>query len=146
MTVRDLYSAGIETQGTVVYCYYNYEEECRAEIAKEEATDLEIKYLYCEDGKLYIEVEKECLMNHFKVEWSYINSDGELVYESDVFTAFEACQAVRDVRADYCDAKDLRIEGVWRESAESWDIVEPYLWETYSHEEVMQMFSGDDEN
>lgn len=85
-------------------------------------------------------------MNHFKVEWSYINSGGELVYESDVFTVFKACQAVREVRDNYYDAKDLRIEGVWRESAESWDIVEPYLWETYTHEEVMEMFSEEDEN
>lgn len=59
MTLRDLYSAGIEIQGPVVYCYYDHEHECRVEIAKEEAVDLEIKYLYCEDGKLYVEVEKE---------------------------------------------------------------------------------------
>ena len=68
-------------------------------------------------------------MSCFKVEWSYINSDGKLVRESDVFTAFEACKAVQEVRGIYHDVSDLRIEGVWRESAESWDIVEPYLCE-----------------
>ena len=75
-------------------------------------------------------------MNHFKVEWSYTNSDGKLVRMLDVFATFEASQAVREVRCDYHDVTDLRIEGVWRESAESWDIVEPYLWEAYSHTEA----------
>lgn len=68
-------------------------------------------------------------MSCFKVEWSYIDSDCKFVRVSDVFTAFEACKAVQEVRDIYQDVSDLRIEGVWRESAESWDIVEPYLWE-----------------
>ena len=68
-------------------------------------------------------------MNCFKVEWSYTNSDGKFVRESEVFAVFEATQAIRKIRCDYYDVANLHIEGVWRESAESWDIVEPYLWE-----------------
>ena len=68
-------------------------------------------------------------MSCFKVEWSYTDSDGKLVRMSDVFAVFTTGEAVRKVRNDYKDVQDLRIEGVWRESAESWDIVEPYLWE-----------------
>lgn len=68
-------------------------------------------------------------MSYFKAEWSYVNSDGILVRMSDVFAACEASQAVRKVRCNYCDVANLRIEGVWRESAESWDIVSRYLWE-----------------
>lgn len=58
MTVRDLCSAGIEIQGNPIYCYYDDAAEQRANITEEEAADLEIKYIYCENNTLYIEVEK----------------------------------------------------------------------------------------
>jgi hypothetical protein len=57
MTIRDMQNAGIEIQGSVNYCYYDYEAEHRVVITPEEAADREIKYIYCEDEKLYIEVE-----------------------------------------------------------------------------------------
>lgn len=58
MTVRDLCSAGIEIQGNPIYCYYNEDAEQRVNITREEASDLEVKYIYCENNSLYIEVEK----------------------------------------------------------------------------------------
>ena len=59
MTVRDLCSSGVEIQGAPVFCYYDYEHECRVNIVAEEAADLNVKYIYCENDTLYIEVEKE---------------------------------------------------------------------------------------
>lgn len=57
MTIRDMQNDGIEIQSKVIYCYYDYEAEKRVEISVEEAADREIKYLYCENNQLYIEVE-----------------------------------------------------------------------------------------
>lgn len=59
MTIRDIQNDNIEIQGSVNYCYYDYEAEHRVFITRKEAADREIKYLYCEDGQLYIEVAAE---------------------------------------------------------------------------------------
>ena len=58
MTIRDLILNCIEIQGERHYCYYDYKKECRIETSEKEAMDDDIKYIYCEDGELYIEVEK----------------------------------------------------------------------------------------
>lgn len=59
MTIRDLILNCVEIQGECHYCYYDHENERRIEISVEEAMDYDMKYIYCEDGELYIEVEKE---------------------------------------------------------------------------------------
>ncbi len=58
MTVNKMIN-NIEVQGECHYCYYDYNKECRVEITRKKALKYEIKYLYCEDGELYIEVDKE---------------------------------------------------------------------------------------
>lgn len=59
MTIRDLILNCVEIQGKCHYCYYDNENERRIEISAEEAMDYDMKYIYCEDGELYIEVDKE---------------------------------------------------------------------------------------
>jgi len=57
MTYRDLCTDCIEIQSEIVFCFYDYTKEERTIITAEQAADLEIKYLYCENDALYIEVE-----------------------------------------------------------------------------------------
>lgn len=59
MTLRDMLDNCIEIQSKCHYCYYDHDAEERVEISAADAMDLDIKYIYCEDGDLYIEVEKE---------------------------------------------------------------------------------------
>ena len=49
----------IEVQGVKHYCYYDYNKEERIEITYKQAYDKEVKYLYCEDNEIYIEVDME---------------------------------------------------------------------------------------
>lgn len=58
MTVRDLILDCVEVQDGCHYCYYDYEKSCRIEITEKEAKSCDIRCIYCEDGELYIEVEK----------------------------------------------------------------------------------------
>jgi hypothetical protein len=48
-----------EVQCSVRYCWYDYDASERIEIAEAEARGLEVKYLYIEDGELWIEVDRE---------------------------------------------------------------------------------------
>lgn len=59
MTTTELFSAGIEIQCEIVYCYYDYDAEKRKEITYDEAKEKGIRYIYCEDSKIFIEVDKE---------------------------------------------------------------------------------------
>lgn len=47
----------VELQCAVHFCYYDYEANERIEIGKFEALAYEVKYMYCEDDELWIEVE-----------------------------------------------------------------------------------------
>ena len=49
----------IEIQSDVHFVYYDYEKCERYEISKEEASGKEIRYLYVDDGELYVEVDME---------------------------------------------------------------------------------------
>ena len=49
----------VEIQVAIHYCYYDFDSEERIEITHKEACDKEIKYLYCEDNEIYIEVNME---------------------------------------------------------------------------------------
>lgn len=49
----------IEVQSEYRVVYYDEEKNERVEISDEEAGDKEIKYVYCENNILYIEVEVE---------------------------------------------------------------------------------------
>lgn len=56
MTVSDLFGQ-VYMQGEIKVVYFE-ENGCeRIEIELERAEDLEIEYMYCDDGILYIEVE-----------------------------------------------------------------------------------------
>ena len=59
MTITELFNAGIEIQCEIVYCYYDYNAEKRKEITYTEAKEKDIRYIYCEDNKIFIEIEKE---------------------------------------------------------------------------------------
>lgn len=48
-----------EVQCSVHYCWYDYDSFERIEIGEAEARGLEVKYLYIEDGELWIEVDRE---------------------------------------------------------------------------------------
>ena len=58
MLTKELY-CNVDIQSTIRYCYYDYDKEERIIITKEKAWEREIKYLYCEDDVLYIEVDME---------------------------------------------------------------------------------------
>ncbi len=49
----------VEVQGEVKYCYYDEQKERRVIISRKAAEDLEIAYLYVENGELFIEVTRE---------------------------------------------------------------------------------------
>ncbi len=49
----------IELQSEYKVVYYDYENEDRIEVCAEHYTDKEIKYLYVDDGILYIEIDNE---------------------------------------------------------------------------------------
>ena len=48
-----------EVQCGVHFCWYDYDAFERIEIAEAEARGLEVKYLYIEEGELWIEVSRE---------------------------------------------------------------------------------------
>lgn len=60
MTYQDMKANCIEIQCQIVFCYYDYEKEKRVILTQAEAEDREIKYIYTEDGAIYIEVEERC--------------------------------------------------------------------------------------
>lgn len=61
MTIKDL-TNNIDIQNTIHYCYYDYDKSERIEITEEMANDKEIKYLYCDDNEIYIEIDMDDLM------------------------------------------------------------------------------------
>lgn len=48
-----------EVQCGVHFCWYDYDAFERIEISEAEARGMEVKYLYIEDGDLWIEVDPE---------------------------------------------------------------------------------------
>ncbi len=59
MKVQELFNQ-VELQSEIIYCYYDYENtEERIVIDKEKAKEFEIRYIYCENNKIYIEVDIE---------------------------------------------------------------------------------------
>ena len=59
MMVLDFIASGIEMQGEFVYCYYDYDKCERIILSPLAAADKRIKYIYCEKGTIYIEVDYE---------------------------------------------------------------------------------------
>ena len=49
----------IEVQSECKIVYYDYKKEERIEVDTENYTDREIKYLYVDDGILYIEIDND---------------------------------------------------------------------------------------
>ena len=48
-----------EVQCGVHFCWYDYDAFERIEISEAEARGMEVKYLYIEDGDLWIEVDRK---------------------------------------------------------------------------------------
>lgn len=65
-------------------------------------------------------------MNQYRIEYSYTNSAGQRKYETDTSTAWTAQEAVEDVRRWYGDLDDLRIEDVWIDRNNRWEITEAW--------------------
>ena len=59
MTVGKFLNCGVDIQVEVHYYYYDYDKDERIEITKKEASDKEMKYMYCENDEIVIEVEME---------------------------------------------------------------------------------------
>lgn len=66
---------------------------------------------------------------NFKVEYSYINTEGKRIFETDVIVAPMPSDAVRKLRIRYDACSQLRIEDVWKEGVDSWDHVHRDWWE-----------------
>lgn len=49
----------VEILSDMKIVYYDYDKEKRIEITEKRAKDKKIRYIYCEEDALYIEVEKE---------------------------------------------------------------------------------------
>ena len=60
-------------------------------------------------------------MNEYKIEYSYI-SDGKRVYEIDVSVNWTAQSAVDAVREYYSDLTDLKIERVYIDVRNRWEV------------------------
>ena len=58
MTLHSLL-LNIELQSEYKVVYYDYEKEERIEVLAEDYGDNEIKYLYVDDGIIYIEIDNE---------------------------------------------------------------------------------------
>lgn len=65
-------------------------------------------------------------MNQYKIAYSYITSTGQRKHEEDISTAWTAQEAVEDVRRWYGDLNDLRIEDVWIDRNNRWEITEAW--------------------
>ena len=59
MTIRDLYQDNVEIQSEIVYCYYDYDSYERKMITQDEAKEKDIRYIYCENSKIFIEIDYE---------------------------------------------------------------------------------------
>lgn len=57
MTVRDLFD-NVEVQSEVSIVYYDEDRNERIELQRKKALDKEIKFMYCENDVLFVEVEK----------------------------------------------------------------------------------------
>ena len=57
MTVREFLSKGIDIQCEIVFCYYNYNKDVRVICKFDQVADEEIRYIYVDEGRIYIEVE-----------------------------------------------------------------------------------------
>lgn len=67
-------------------------------------------------------------MNQYKVEWSYLDGSRR-IHQVDIFTACTERDAVGEVREEYQDLIDLRIEDVWKDGGDSWDHIDRDWWE-----------------
>lgn len=47
----------VEVQSEIKFCYYDYEKEERIELTKEKADFCDVRYMYVDDGILYVEVD-----------------------------------------------------------------------------------------
>ena len=59
MTYNDLVWNSIDVQSEVHFYYYDYTLDERFEIGMSKAANKEIRYIYCENNKLCIEVDFE---------------------------------------------------------------------------------------
>ena len=60
-------------------------------------------------------------MNTYKVEYSYLRENGKRVHEHDTCFASRAYDAAEDIRAEYSDLAELRIEHVWIDTGRAWE-------------------------
>lgn len=49
----------VEIQSEIRYCWYDYDNDVRIIVSEEWAMYHEIKYMYVDDGLLYVEVEND---------------------------------------------------------------------------------------
>ena len=61
-------------------------------------------------------------MNEYRIKYSYVSISGQRKYEVDTSTAWTAQEAVDDIRGWYDDLEDLRIEYVWVDCQNRWEI------------------------
>ena len=58
INVYDLVN-NVDVQVAIHFYYYDYDKDERIEITQKEAMDKEIKYMYCENNEICIEIESE---------------------------------------------------------------------------------------
>lgn len=58
ITVSDL-TNNVDVQVQVHYCYYDYDYDVRVETCYDSVGGKEIKYMYCENDEIWIEVEND---------------------------------------------------------------------------------------
>lgn len=61
-------------------------------------------------------------MNEYKVEFSYNGAKGKRIHEEDTSLAFTADEAVENVRNFYRDLPGLRIERVFVDRNNRWEV------------------------
>ena len=65
-------------------------------------------------------------MNEYKVMFSYIDTDGRRRTEEDTALAFTSYEAGEIVEREYSDLEDLRIEEIWIDRNNRWELVESW--------------------
>lgn len=65
-------------------------------------------------------------MNEYKIEFSYKSDNGNRASEEDTLMASTTQEAVDRVREWYADLVDFRVEQVWVDRNNRWEITEAW--------------------
>ena len=69
------------------------------------------------------------MLKEYKIEWTYRDDNGKHIRQVDIFLCYTPREAIIELREEYCDLTDIRIEDVWEERENSWVHIQREEWE-----------------